>query len=262
MGTGSCQLSLVIACYNEEPILERSVRQIFDVLDHSNFSYEIIFVDDCSKDRTRAIIDNIIARNPNRPLRKIFHAENKGRGATVTDGFRAAAGEFVGFIDIDLEVHARYLPWCLIELRHGADVATALRTYKFRWRSLDRYVLSRGYSWLRRKLLGVPIKDTETGFKFFRRIKLLPVLEEIEDPRWFWDTEVMVRSYLRGYKIVEVPCLFVRRFDKMSSVRAWTDTWDYFVKLWRFRKVVRARKTAKSPLAPGTASTEATRDAA
>jgi len=258
----SCHVSLVIACYNEEPILQQSVQQILDVLDHSSFSYEIIFVDDCSKDRTRAIIDDLIARNPTRSLRRIFHVKNQGRGATVTDGFRAAVGEFVGYIDIDLEVHARYIPWCVIELRQGADVATALRTYKFRWRSLDRYILSRGYSWLRRKLLGVPLEDTETGFKFFQRNRLLPVLEEIEDPRWFWDTEVMVRSYLRGYKIVEVPCLFVRRFDKISSVHAWTDTWDYFVKLWRFRKIVLARKKARAHLASGTAPTETERRAA
>jgi glycosyltransferase involved in cell wall biosynthesis len=233
-------LSLVIACYNEEPILEPSVEQILRVLDLTRFSYEVIFVDDASTDRTRAIIDEILARNPDRPLRRLFHAENRGRGATVADGFLAATGEFVGFIDIDLEVHARYIPWCVLELQRGADVATALRTYKFRLRSIDRYILSKGYAWLMRTLLGVPLRDTETGFKFFRRSKLLPVLQQIEDKRWFWDTEVMVRSYLCGYKIVEVPCLFVRRFDKGSSVRAWADTWDYFIKLWQFRKVVQA----------------------
>lgn len=244
MQSPSCDLSLVIACYNEETVLERSVEEIFQVLDSIRLTYEIIFVDDCSADRTRAIIDEIISRNPSRALRRIFHTENKGRGGTVTDGFLAASGELVGYLDIDLEVHPRYIPWCILELRNSYDVVTALRIYKFRWRSLDRYILSKGYCWLRQKLLGVPLADTETGFKFFKRNKLLTLLPEIDDQRWFWDTEVMVRAYLRGFKILEIPCLFLRRFDKASSVQVWSDTWDYFVKLCRFRQVVRCKRSA------------------
>lgn len=90
-----------------------------------------------------------------------------------------------------------------------------------------------------RKLLGVDLNDTETGYKFFRRERILPVLDEIEDQRWFWDTEVMVRSHYKQYQIVEIPCLFLRRFDKKSTVSPLSHIGDYFRKLCRFRKVVR-----------------------
>jgi len=234
----SLDLSLVLACYNEEGHFDDSVAQIIEVLDNTRFSYEIIFVDDCSRDRTRELIDATIARYPDKRLRRLFHEQNKGRGGTVADGFRMATGEVVGFIDIDLETHARYIPSCVMVIRQGADVATGWRIYRFNWRSLDRHLMSRGYAWLMRTLLNVDLRDSETGYKFFRRTSVLTLLDEIQDERWFWDTEIMVRAYLRGDRIVEIPSVFVRRFDKRSTVNSMRDTWDYFLKLWRFRKVV------------------------
>lgn len=233
----AADFSLVVACYNEAPHLETSMDETFRVLDALRWRTEVIFVDDCSRDETRAVIDRIVARHPERALRVIHHARNVGRGGTVTDGIRVAMGRFVGFIDIDLEVHARYLLPCLLALEAGADVVTAQRIYRFRWRSLDRYLMSRGYFWLMRRVIAVPLSDTETGFKVFRRDRILPVLDTCEDRGWFWDTEVMVRAYYAGLRIVEIPVLFLRRFDKQSSVRPIHDSIDYLRKLWRFRRV-------------------------
>jgi glycosyltransferase involved in cell wall biosynthesis len=236
-------VSLVLACYNEEQVIEESVSEILEVLDNTHYSYEVIFVDDCSQDHTRELIESVMARYPDKRMRKILHKENKGRGGTVADGIRASRGEVAGFIDVDLEVHARYIPSCVSAVKNGADVAAARRVYKLTLRSLDRYIMSVGYVWLVRKMLGVDLNDTETGYKFFKRDRVLPLLDEIEDQRWFWDTEVMVRSYYRDYQIVEIPCLFLRRFDKSSTVHPFSDTVDYFRKLWRFRKVVRDELT-------------------
>jgi glycosyltransferase involved in cell wall biosynthesis len=232
--------TLVIACYNEAPILERSVAETFEVLDTLRLSSEVIFVDDFSKDATREIIDRIIAAHPARALTVIKHPQNVGRGGTVADGIRAARGRLVGYLDIDLEVHARYIPPCLQALDEGYDVATALRMYKFYWRSLDRYVMSKGYRWLMRRVLRLPLRDTETGFKFFRRDRILPVLDATQDRGWFWDTEIMARAHLAGLRIIEIPAVFVRRFDKVSTLNPMADTIDYLKKLWRFRGVLNA----------------------
>ena len=126
-------------------------------------------MDDLSRDRTREILDEIVAAHPGLDLRVIRHEANRGRGATVTDGFRAARGEIAGYLDVDLEVHCRYIPSLVRAIEKGADVATLRRIYALQLRSLDRYFMSRGYSFLVRRLLGVPFRDTETGYKFFRR---------------------------------------------------------------------------------------------
>ena len=241
----SVDFSLVVACYNEEPLLETSMAATFDVLDALKWTAEVIFVDDASHDRTLEVIDRIVAAHPDRALRVIAHPKNVGRGGTVTDGIREAQGRLVGFIDIDLEVHARYILPCLLALEAGADVATAQRIYRFQWRSLDRYLMSRGYLWILQRAIGVPLRDTETGFKMFRRDRILPVLDRCEDRGWFWDTEVMVRAHAAGLRVVEVPALFLRRFDKQSSVKPVRDTLDYLRKLWRFRATAKALRSQR-----------------
>ena len=239
-GASNIDLSLVIACYNEEPILAASMTDVFAVLDALRWTAEVIFVDDRSRDRTRDVIAQIVAANPGRTIQVLAHETNIGRGGTVMDGMRIGRGRFLAFIDIDLEVHARYLLPCLLALERGNDVATALRIYRFSWRSLDRYVLSRGYGWLVRRLIDLPLQDTETGFKVFRAERIRPVLDACVDRGWFWDTEVMVRAHAAGLRMVEVPVLFLRRFDKASSVRAFRDTVEYLRKLWAFRPIARA----------------------
>ena len=240
-------LSLVLACYNEEEILAESFREIRETLDGLGRPYEIVFVDDVSRDRTREILREIVAGNPDVSLNVILHAENKGRGATVTDGFRAARGEIAGYIDVDLEVHPRYIPSLVRAIERGADVAVVRRIYAFQLRHLDRYFMSRGYSFLVRKMLGTSLRDTETGYKFFRRQTLLPVIDAILDPAWFWDTEFMVRAARRGLRIEEIPGAYVRRQDKTSTVRGLRDSFIYFFKLLAFRRTdAAARRAAPS----------------
>ena len=98
--------------------------------------------------------------------------------------------------------------------------------------------MSRGYTWLVRHLLKLPFHDTETGYKFFRRERLLPLLDETLDPGWFWDTEVMARALYRGLEIVEVPGAFIRRYDKTSTVSGIRDSFRYLVRMLAFRKVL------------------------
>ncbi len=240
-------LSLVLACYNEEEILAESFREIRETLDGLGRPYEIVFVDDVSRDRTREILRDIVAGNPDLSLNVILHDTNKGRGATVTDGFRAARGAIAGYIDVDLEVHPRYIPSLVRAIERGADVAVVRRIYAFQLRHLDRYFMSRGYSFLVRKMLGTSLRDTETGYKFFRREALLPVIDSIEDPAWFWDTEFMVRAARRGLRIEEIPGAYVRRQDKTSTVRGLRDSFIYFFKLLAFRRTdAAARRAAPS----------------
>jgi glycosyltransferase involved in cell wall biosynthesis len=235
----SPKISVVLACYNEEATLAANFSEIRDTLDGLREPYEVIFVDDVSQDRTRELIRSIVKSHADIEFQVLLHEINRGRGATVTDGFRAARGEITGYLDADLEVHSRYIPSLVRAIEKGADVATVRRIYAFQIRSLDRYLMSRGYSYLVRRMLGISVRDTETGYKFFRRETLLPVLAETRDPGWFWDTEFMVRASRRGLRIEEIPGAYIRRFDKTSTVHGVRDSLRYFAKLLAFRRELR-----------------------
>jgi glycosyltransferase involved in cell wall biosynthesis len=228
--------TLILACFNEAPHFEESVRQIDEVLSLSHISYEILFVDDKSRDNTAELIARALVRHKNR--RAVYHRFNMGRGRTVSDGIMNARGTIVGYIDIDLEVSPVYIPTIVKDmLENGAlDVVIGRRNYRTSLPSIIREILSLGYQWIAEKMVGTGFLDTESGYKFFRRKKILPVLGKAKHPHWFWDTEIIVFARRAGLRVTEVPVLFVRRFDKKSTVRIIPDTIDYIKSLWQLWK--------------------------
>ncbi len=240
MNSSAPDLSLVLACYNEEGLFRESVARILEVLDTSTLTYEIIFVDDKSTDRTPSLIASLAAKN--RRVTALFHDINRGRGATVKEGILSARGKVVGYIDIDCEVSPVYIPSMVtLILKRNADVVIGKRFYRSSPKALLREILSRGYQWLSDTMIGTGGLDTETGYKFFHRKTILPILTKTRHPGWFWDTEIMVMARRKKLRITEVPVLFLRRFDKKSSVNIFKDTLDYMVQLNRFRTFLAKR---------------------
>ncbi|MBU2044058.1 MAG: glycosyltransferase family 2 protein [Candidatus Omnitrophica bacterium] len=231
-------VSIVIACYNEEGILLESVKEIQEVMQQARYSCEFIFIDDASKDKTKEVITQIVKGNPNMVYR--FHQRNVGRGGTVAEGIRMANGRIVGFLDIDLEVDAKYIPIIIQALDDSSDIATGYRFHKLIIDpvSLFRHLVSIAGRKLISFLLNLPLHDTETGYKFFKRDKILPIIAKTKSKGWFWDTEVMALSYYYGLKIKEVPCVSIRRCDKVSSVKIFKDSFEHLLQLYKFRKRV------------------------
>lgn len=228
-------LSLILPCYNEEPVFAGSVASIIRVLSRSSLTWEIIFVDDGSRDRTRTLIADILRRD--KRCRAIYHAANTGRGRTVTDGIHAARGRVAGYMDIDCEVSPVYLPDMAGRILDGqADMLIGRRIYRSSVTSMVREIMSVGYRALVSRLLPTAGLDTESGYKLFDRAGILPVLEKTTDPHWFWDTEIVVFSRLAGLTVSEYPVLFIRRTDKQSSVRIIRDTVTYLARVWRLSR--------------------------
>lgn len=228
-------LSLILACYNEAEIFTQSIKDILAVLDKTDWTYEIILVDDKSTDHTVQLIKQALKRYPRKAISAFYHTSNQGRGKTVTDGFLKAQGKIIGFIDIDLEIPAWYIPRAVEAIQAGADAAIGWRVYDLDLKGLIRWLASKTYMWLRKRMLGIRLQDTESGFKFFRRDKIIPVLNRCRDHHWFWDTEIVARSLQAGLKFAEIPVVFIRRHDKTSTVKLVPDTWDYLKKLWQYR---------------------------
>jgi glycosyltransferase involved in cell wall biosynthesis len=241
-------LSLVIPCFNEASHLRGSVAALVEVLDASRYEYEVVFVDDGSQDGTRELLHGLCATTPR--CRSIFHERNRGRGAAFKTGWAATSGRVTGFLDIDLEVGAHYIPplVALID-RHDIDVATGYRHYLLRQTlAWHRVLLSWVYRGILDRVVGWGIRDSETGCKFFRRETAAGVVLQSEANGWFWDTEVMARAVLADLRVREMPVLFLRRWDKRSTVRLGRDVVDYLAELHRFRAKVGLSLLAKSPI--------------
>lgn len=240
------EITVVVACYMEEGHLRDSIAQLTATLEQMGRSHELVFIEDKSTDATAAIVRELCDGHPHR--RAVYHPQNVGRGGTVAEGFQLARGRIVGFLDIDLEVHCRYLPDVIRAIDDGADGATAYRHYRVGWHphAWLRHVLSQGYRWLFRMMFDVPFRDPETGFKFFRRDKILPVVARTEDVGWFWDSEIMILAHEAGLRVVEVPTHFERRADKASTVRICRDVWAYLVAIRRFRRRWRSGRSTRS----------------
>lgn len=227
MLTKNPYLSLVLPCYNEAEHLNKSVAEIIAALKKIAVSFEIIFIDDKSKDTTPQLLKVIIKKYPRHKLSVFYHTSNQGRGATVAEGIARAKGKIVGFMDIDCEISPEYLKGFIINLRKNNDIIIAKREYKFNFLSIHRYIASKLYALFARTLFDLPFSDTEAGFKFFRREKILKIITKIKDRHWFWDTEIIVLAHRSGLIIKDLPVKFNRRLDKTSTVNLAADSIKY-----------------------------------
>ena len=228
-------LSLVITTFRETDVLAGSLPRIATTLRALGRPCELVFVDDGSGDGTAEWVEARCAEYADLSPRVLRHPTNRGRGAALRTGFEAARGEYCGYLDLDLEVDVAYVVPTVRLLDAGADVVIGVRTYVRDRPGFDlRTFLSVGYRHLSRTVLRHPLKDTETGFKFFRRAALLPLLPHIEEGGWFFDTEVMMVSWLARRRIAELPVDFHRRNDKQSTVKVARDVRRYLAALSRF----------------------------
>ena len=234
-------LSIIIPCYNEGPTFKDSVEKIVVVLKTQKKKWEIIFVEDNSIDDTKKTVEKLTQKYKN--IRAIFHKKNEGRGKSVSDGIKTAKGNICGYLDIDLEVSEKYIPLFVKEIERGFDLAVGKRFYEGGGlNSILRFLASKIYAIAVKYIVDIPVEDTEAGYKFFRKTKLLPILSKVKSKHWFWDTEICVQAYWNRLSITQIPVLFKRRHDKKSTVRLIPDTIDYIKNLIRLKSQMYAKK--------------------
>lgn len=229
--------TLILACYNESPHIYKNISEIITMLELSRYSYEIILIDDKSQDNTAQKIGEIVKKY--KYCKAIFHKANVGRGGTVMEGIFNASSDIVGYIDIDLEVRSDYiLRFVNIIKRREADLVVGQRIEQFLIFPLDiflRIVLSKVYAYIVKLMLNLPVNDTEAGYKFFYRPKILPILDNIQSKHWFWDTEIIDQSFTKKLKIKEIPVLFIKNPAKKSTVRLIPDIISYIKSLYQYK---------------------------
>ncbi|MDM7916267.1 MAG: glycosyltransferase family 2 protein [Candidatus Eisenbacteria bacterium] len=190
-------LSLFYPMYNEEGNIEEAVRRAFDVLPRHAGRFEVILVDDGSRDATGEIAERIAAQDPR--VRAVHHPRNLGYGAALQSGIRASRCEWIFYTDgdnqFDLEEIARLLP-----LRHQAEIVTGYRID--RSDPLHRRVNALLFNLAVRVLFGLRCRDVDCAFKLYRA-SIFEGMELVSRGAMI-DVEILARARKAGARISEV----------------------------------------------------------
>lgn len=244
---GQIDFTLILPLFNEGDVLADNLKSICETLDRASFSFELVLIDDCSNDDSFTTAEKLMTGLA--PTWRLFrHEQNRGRGATVVEGIKLARGKIAGFIDVDCEVSPEYLVDFVQDILAGRhDVVTGFRIYPITAASLMRTITSFGYRVLERILIGQKYEDSQTGYKIFRREKVLPLLSWTPDPGWFWDTQIMAVCAFAGLRIAERPVQFSRNPKKRSTVKLFRDSFEMFFKLlWYAMRVRGLRRVLRN----------------
>jgi dolichyl-phosphate beta-glucosyltransferase len=200
-------LSVIIPAYNEEKRLPKTLKEIDGYLQNQNYNYEIIVVNNGSKDKTAEVVKNLTGEIKN--LKLTDNKENRGKGFAVRQGMLGAKGDYRAFTDADNSTPISELEKILPEFRKGYDVVIGSR-------DAEGAVLDPPQPWQRRlsgevfklfrktvlNLWG--IEDTQCGFKGFTKRAAEDIFPKCKIEGFSFDPEVLLIAKKLGYKIKEI----------------------------------------------------------
>ncbi len=200
-------LSIVVPAYNEAARIELTLDKIMTCVESRGWDAEVLVVDDGSRDETPEIVKRWMESYPR--LHLVQNPGNRGKGYSVRNGLLQAAGDVVVFTDADLSAPIEEAERLLAALVAGADVVIGSRwmdrTRQTIQQPLYRQVFGRCFNWITRRVMGLPFKDTQCGFKAFKRsaAQVIFRLQRIE--RWGFDPEILFIAQKLKYTVAEVP---------------------------------------------------------
>lgn len=195
------EVSAFFPAYNEEKNIENMVRQAEKVLGEVAEKYEIIVIDDGSKDRTAEIVNQISTGNER--VRLVSHKKNMGYGMALRTGFKSCKYEWMVFTDSDGQFDFSEFPNFIEEQRKtGADLVVGY--YRKRAVPFKRKFNTFIWQLIIRALLGLKIRDIDCGFKFIRK-RVIDEMTLISERGAFISTEFLSKAVQHKYKIVEIP---------------------------------------------------------
>jgi len=201
------RLSIVIPAYNECLRIEGTLDRVMHCVETCKWDAEVIVVDDGSTDETPAIVQRWMQKYPR--LHMVKNPGNRGKGYSVRNGLLQSAGDIVMFTDADLSSPMEEAERLMKAIDNGADVAIGSRWLdkqrQTKHQPLYRRFFGRCFNWVTRRVMGLPFKDTQCGFKAFKReaAQVIFRLQTIE--RWGFDPEILFIARKLKYKIEEVP---------------------------------------------------------
>lgn len=199
-------LSVIMPAYGLEPVIERNVETVCDLL-RGQIPFEVLPVDDGSRDGTADAIRRAAAHDPDH-VRPVYVKVNAGKGNALRRGFAASRGSHILLLDADLDLSPARLTtfFDVMEEKRAAIVIGSKRhpdsVIDYPW---HRRLASGVYYGLVRLLVGLPVSDTQTGMKLFTRDALGWAFDRMLVKTFAFDLEVLSIAHAKGYAVAEAP---------------------------------------------------------
>jgi len=230
-------VEIVVPVYNEEHVLEQSVRRLYAYLSETfPYRFTITVADNASTDSTWQVATRLADEIPQ--VRAV-HLDQKGRGRALRQVWSSSDADVVSYMDVDLSTGLdAFLPLVAPLLSGHSDLAIGSRLHRGSAvvRGPKREFISRTYNLMLRTTMAAKFSDAQCGFKAARTDVVKALLDSVEDQTWFFDTELLLLAERSGLRIHEVPVDWVddpdSRVDIVRTVK------DDLKGMWRV-----ARKT-------------------
>jgi glycosyltransferase involved in cell wall biosynthesis len=198
------ELSFVIPAYNEEVLIEETLGTLDLAFRNKKIPYEIVVVDDGSKDKTYSNALRYSRRNGH--VKVVRYAQNSGKGHAIKTGFKETNGDILVFTDGDMEVGMETLHE-YVEALENADIAIASKWHpdSFVSMKLTRRLFSHSFNVLVRIFTGSNLRDTQVGLKAMSRSAANKVFPRLAVKRYAFDVELLAVAKLYKLKVVEMP---------------------------------------------------------
>jgi dolichyl-phosphate beta-glucosyltransferase len=235
----SVDLSIIIPAYNEKARLGASLGKILAYLAGKRIAAEVIVVDDGSSDLTAQVAREALEGRV--AFRVISLDKNQGKGHAVKTGVLASSGAVVMFADADLSAPIEELDKFLPRLDEGFDIvigSRALPGCDIRvHQPVVRESLGKFFNRLVRKLVlkEWDCRDTQCGFKVFRRAAALELFARLQTKGFAFDVEILALAAKLGYRVAEVPVVWCD--SRPSRVRMVRGSWQMLRELWAIRRL-------------------------
>ena len=221
---GDDRLSIVMPLYRLAAETRQNLVTVAELFESHGIPTELVPVDDGSGDGTDEVLRSFSGDWNFRhvTLKPVICKRNGGKGAALRAGYEASTGGYVMLLDGDLDIHPKQTPYFFEEMvTKGADIVVGSKRHKksvvqYPW---HRRIVSGCYFTLVRLFVGLPITDTQTGMKLFKREILGYALDRMLVKTYAFDLELLSIAASRGAKIVEAPVVikFGNKFGALSA---------------------------------------------
>ena len=245
MVENSVKITLLFPMYNEEAIIADTLRTVSAYMKDTFFEgYEILFVNDGSRDGCAAIVEAF----PDPAVRLISYDENRGKGYAIRQGVAAAQGEVVMFTDCDLAYGTDVIKEFYDALLNStAGIAVGSRPKHkdgYAGYTLMRKIVSRTYLWVLRIFAGLHLSDSQCGCKAFRLQPAKDIFSLCEVDRFAFDMEAIMIADRLGVSFIEIPVTVKNHGE--SKVSVLRDTPKMLRDLMKMKKRIRRMNIKKT----------------